>query len=111
MVLPIELLNVVLINASVATNHTSAIIDVKEALSMAVQTSWSGSSPLGTLVIQGSCDGTVFTTLSGGSVSITGSSGSNLLNVVEKGITHIQAVYTTTSGTGTVLVTINAKRA
>lgn len=112
MTLPISLLNNILLNAvSVAANNASNIIDVKEALSMAVQVSWSGSSPLGTVAIKGSCDGVIFTTISGGSVSVTGSTGSSLINVTEKGISHLQVIYTTTSGTGTVTAVLNAKRA
>lgn len=111
MTLPINLFNKILFNAiSVAVSNASSILDVKEALSMVVQVSWSGSSPLGTILIQGSCDGTIFTTISGGSVAVTGNTGSALINVTEKGISHLQAVYTTTSGTGTITVVVNAKR-
>ncbi len=111
MELPIFVLSKKLINAGdVSANIPGVPLEIKEILTGAIQTVWTGSTPIGTLVIQGSCDGVNFTTLASGSQSISGNSGSFLLPLADIGYSYIQAVYTKSSGTGTINVTLNGKR-
>jgi hypothetical protein len=110
--LPIHVTNTAIISAgdvSTAT-ITSSTLEVKEIRTFAVQAVWSGASPLGTLSIQGSNDGTNFKELSGGSIAVSGNTGNDLKNFPDCGYAYVQAVYTKTSGTGTITVTVNGKR-
>ncbi len=77
---------------------------------------WSaGTSPIGTLNLQASNDGvtdgasvTTWTdvpvSVYTGSVAVTGNTGSSLINAFNAGYKWCRAVYTRTSGTGTITV-------
>jgi len=109
--LPIHLLNKKIIDAvSVAGDTTSDSLEVKEAVSIAVQAIWAGSSPSGTVSIQASNDGTNFKELSGGSITVSGNTGNDLKNFADCGFAYLRAVYTHSSGSGTLTVQVNAKR-
>lgn len=80
---------------------------------LAVQAVWSaGSSPVGTVTLEGSLDGTNFTAISGVSISVSGNSGAIVgkptatLNADR----FVRAVYTRTSGSGTISVYISGKQ-
>jgi hypothetical protein len=88
---------------------------------------WTGSSPIGTVSVEGSNDfslnaeGAVmnagtwnFLPLSYNStivtaIPITGNTGNGLIDIASNGIYALRFLYTATSGTGTMTVTINAK--
>ena len=108
---PLSLFNTAIIDAeSMASDITSDALDVKEVVNLAVQAVWTGSTPVGTLHIKGSCDGENFTDVSGGSTAVSGNTGSILLNIAGCGFSHLQIFYDATSGTGTLTVRVNAKR-
>jgi len=105
---------------------TSSVTIIQQLSMISYGFSWSGSSPIGTIAIQVSNDyavdagGTVTNTGSwatldleyGGSVvssvPVSGSTGNGVVDV-ETGAYAIRAVYTKTSGTGTLQCKINAK--
>lgn len=109
--LPIHLFNIQLLAAAdMSADATSASLDVKEAVTVAIQAVWTGATPIGTLHIQASCDGTNFTDVSGGSQAVTGNTGTLLFNLPNIGYSQLRAFYDNTSGTGNITVTANGKR-
>ena len=83
---------------------SSSALDIREAHHVAVQAVWTGSSPVGTLSVQGSIDGSTYTEVQSAS-AVSGNSGSLLINLSNVAYSNLKLVYTKTSGTGT----INAK--
>ncbi len=86
---------------------TSTTINLDFKLIVAIQAVYTGS-PVGTLKLQGSIGGTSWSDISGSSTAIT-TSGDVLYNITDIGYRYIRAVYTKTSGTGSLTVEINAK--
>lgn len=113
MELPIHLLNVELIDAgNMASSITSDSLDVKDAVRLAIQAEWTGSSPVGTLHIKGSNDMVIFTDdpeIS--AISVSGNSGNALVKIANCSYPYLQLVYISASGTGTLNVLVNGKRA
>jgi hypothetical protein len=70
------------------------------------QATWSGTSPVGVLQIQFSNDDTNWTDLSGFTYNLSGNSGSWGFQQVIGGAPYYRAVYTRTSGTGTLTITL-----
>lgn len=106
---------------------TSAVTILGQKTVGSVEYSWTGTSPVGTLIIQGSnsyslnLNGTVnnagiwttlYWTLNGGSavnsVSISGNSGNGIIDL-GTGIWAFRTVYTKGSGTGTLLATLTLR--
>jgi hypothetical protein len=78
---------------------TSDKLDIGAAVGYSVHFVWSGaSSPVGTLDVLGSNDGTNFTTVWSGSVGAD--SGDELVNHARANYRYIKARYTRTSGSG-----------
>lgn len=118
----------IVINAgNMAGNLTSAPTILRSLSKVAYQAVWTGTSPVGTVAVQGSSDyalnpnGTVenagtWTTFtlqdSSGtpvqSLPVTGNTGSGIVDLTT-GINAIRFVYTAGSGTGSLTVTVNAK--
>lgn len=112
---------------SMATNITSSPTIVQDMYAMCYGLVWTGTSPIGTVSIQGSndfalnSDGSVavagtWTTLTVNyngtavtTVPVTGNSGNGLIDIVATGIYAVRLIYTATSGTGSLTVTMNAK--
>lgn len=112
---------------SMATNITSSPTIVQDMYAMSYSLSWTGTSPVGTVSVQGSndfalnADGTVKTagtwntmTLNyGGSavttVPVTGNTGNGMIDIVATGIYAVRLIYTAGSGTGSLTVIMNAK--
>jgi len=107
---PYHLFNDALIDAqSMSSDITSDPYNINEAISFSVQAIWSnGSSPVGDFVLQGSNDNSTFTDLTSGSVS--GNSGSILINVEKPAYAWIRLFYDRTSGSGTLTAIVNGKR-
>jgi hypothetical protein len=109
-----------------AVSITSDVTIIQQLSAISYGFSWTGSSPVGTIAIQVSNDysidagGTVvnagtWTALDltyGGSVvstvPVTGNTGNGLIDI-ETGAYAIRAVYTKTSGTGTLQAKLSAK--
>jgi hypothetical protein len=109
MSLPMFLLNnSVVSNGDMSADITSSVVDVSEIKSIAVQASWSGSSPVGTLHIQASLDNVTYTNLTAGS-SISGNTGSVVVNYPDYAFKYVRLFYDVTSGTGTLQCSIAGK--
>lgn len=109
----------VLVSASMAADATSAVTIVQKVSLVSYTFSWSGTAPVGTLKIQVSNDYSIdaqgnvssagnwsdvsFTTGTGtaASVAVSGTTGTTNINSPLIGSYAIRAVYTRTSGTGT----------
>ena len=99
----------VIANGDMTQSLTSASTEVNETILAAVNAAWSGSSPVGNLLIQGAnIDNSVFyATIS--TIAISGNSGSLLVNIQDIGYGFIRILYSPTSGTGTINVYLNRK--
>lgn len=109
---PIHLFNEKIVDSeSMGSSITSSIKNVQEAISFAVQVLWSGGgTPVGTLDLQASNDGTNFSSVISSPPAVSGNSGSLIINVEKHAYGYIRVVYTRTSGTATMNVQVNAKR-
>ena len=109
-----------------ASSITSDVTIIQQLSAMSYGFSWSGTSPVGVIAIQVSNDYSVDASgavsnagtwspldlssngVTSQSVAVTGNTGNGLVDV-ETGAYAIRAVYTKTSGTGTLQAKINAK--
>lgn len=109
---PIFGINTPIITAgSMATSLTSTSTEIKEYKGYAIQAVWSaGSTPVGSTKLQVSLDNTTFTDVTGSDLAVSGNSGSNFYNVELANYPYVRLVYTRTSGSGTLNVSISAKR-
>jgi hypothetical protein len=82
MQLPINLLNVSLFSsADMSTTQHSSSLEIREGVRLCFQASWTGSSPIGTLQVEGSNDNVIFSSDPEASASsVSGNSG----NVITK---------------------------
>jgi hypothetical protein len=112
---------------SMATNITSSPTIVQDMYAMSYALVWTGVTPIGTVSIQGSNDfslnaegqvanpgtwNTMTVNYGGAAVTVipvTGNTGNGLIDIVATGIYAIRLIYSATSGTGTMIVTMNAK--
>lgn len=114
---------------SMAASITSAPTIILKLSMPSYAYSWTGTSPVGAIAVQVSNDykiasngavinaGTwtpLYIQLNGGSslvntIPLSGDSGSGFIDIPITGAYAIRTVYTRTSGTGTLKVTINAK--
>jgi hypothetical protein len=117
----------VVTNGDMSSSITSAVTVVQMIPAGSYQYSWTGTSPVGTIKVQGSNDysidagGTVvnsgtwtdlyltYNGTSASSVALTGNSGSGLVDFDGFGSYAIRTVYTRTSGIGTLNVKICGK--
>lgn len=89
-----------IVAASMGATITSASLYIGEARTISAQFTWSaGSSPVGAFSIQCSNDNTSFADVASSSVS--GSSGTALINFDVPGFYYARIVYTRTSGSAT----------
>jgi len=110
---------------SVSGNMTATIISpvtIIQNLSMiSYDCSWTGTSPVGTITVQSSntysqnAAGVVqnagdWNTLPlSGTASVSGNTGSGVVDVTASGLYAVRLVYTPASGTGTLNVTVSGK--
>lgn len=112
---------------SMAGNLTSLVTVISNITRVSYGVSWSGTSPVGTLSVQGSndyqqnADGSVenagtWTTLtleSNGSstttIPVSGNTGAGMIDVQNTAIYALRLIYTSASGTGTLSATICGK--
>lgn len=101
-------------NQSMNANIVSGAYDLNQMAMYAVQAVYSGN-PTGTILLQASCDPVSlssqvvnWTTIANSSVSIS-SAGSSSWNYSLIGYRWVQVVYTFSSGSGTLNVSLNAK--
>jgi hypothetical protein len=117
----------VITNGNMSGNLTSNPTILKSLSKVSYQYVWTGTSPVGTVAVQGSDDyllnpnGSVenagtWTTLTltdntgtpVQSLPVTGNSGNGMIDL-ETGIYALRTIYTAGSGSGTLNVTVNAK--
>lgn len=82
-------------------------LDVAEATLVAIQSVWTGTSPVGNLLIRASNDDVTYTTLT--TTAVSGNSGSLMFKDNVVGYRYIKAEYTYTSGVGTLTSKVCAK--
>lgn len=103
-----------ILNAAMTGNIDGIAIKIQGCLYVGAQVIWTGgTTPIGTARIQVSNDNQVTWTVFGGTVSVTGASGSgtiaaftDVFNVFE----FIRAQYIFTSGSGTLSIYISGKK-
>lgn len=113
MELPIHLLDKQIVSAgNLSGNITSDGLEVKAAIRMSLQVSWTGSSPVGTLKVQGSNDNITFADdpEQASPLAISGSSGQALIKIANTSYNYVRVLYTSTSGSGSLNVNLSAKR-
>ena len=87
----------------------SEIIDVSQIYAAAVQSVWSGS-PVGNIIVQGSCDEDSPTNWSAiDTQAAGGGAGSDLVNLDGIGYRWLRVFYDDTSGTGSLTTRVNIK--
>lgn len=113
---------------SMAANITSSPTIVQDMYAMSYALKWTGTTPIGTVSIQGSND---FALYPGGggianagtwntltvnyngvpvtTIPVTGNTGNGIIDIVATGVYAIRLIYTATSGTGSLTVVMNAK--
>lgn len=109
---PINILNRNMItNQPMTGGITSSIEDLSTSVNFAIQFTYSGTAPVGTLAVGVSNDGINFDyTLLGAAKATSGNSGTIIIKDSDIGYKFVQALYTFTSGTGTLNAIINGKR-
>lgn len=83
-------------------NITSSAFSIRYSDNVGVQFIWaSGSSPVGIVQVQGTIDGSNWSDLLTSAGSVSGNSGSFLINLNQVPYDQIRIVYTRTSGSAT----------
>lgn len=116
------------LDASMASNQTSNVTILGPITGCSYGVSWSGSSPTGTLAVEGSNDyqlsfdgktvvnagtwNTLYLEFEGNivaSVPVSGNSGNAMLDITKTQIYAVRLVYTASGGSGMILATISGK--
>lgn len=109
------------VSGNMATTITSPVTVIQNLSQISYDVSWSGSSPVGTVIVQSSNsysqypDGSVenpgdWNTLPlSSTASVSGNTGSGIIDILASGLYAVRLVYTPASGTGTMAVVISAK--
>lgn len=93
-----------------ATSQTSAIVDARYLEQVGVQFHWTGS-PVGVFAINVSADKVNWNSISPVPTAPAGSAGDNYYDITITSAPYLQVVYTKTSGTGALTITITGKGA
>jgi hypothetical protein len=114
-------------SGSMASNIISAVSIIGQLTELSYAVSWTGTSPVGTISVQVSNDyqlanngavlnagtwNTIPLEYSGSavmSVPVSGNTGNGVIDIGSIGLYAIRLVYTATSGTGSLIATINGK--
>ncbi len=113
---------------SMATDQTSEATILQSISGVAYTLAWSGTSPIGTIAVQGSNDyslhpdgteksaGTwvpIYISVNGtspaASAAITGNTGSALIEILKTTVYAIRLFYDATSGVGSLTATVNGR--
>lgn len=96
--------------ASMGADVTSDVYDTRDYDRVALQVVWSaGATPVGTVAIQGSLDGTNFVAMNVGTLSVAGNADHMVVDLTEMSLPFIRVLYTRTSGSGTMNVFLFGK--
>lgn len=105
---PIFISNQKVINgAAMTANISSGAQNIQECTHFAVQSTWSGTSPVGSLTVQASNDGINWDTVD--TFAVSTNSGTHVYNSPLVGYVYTQVNYTFTSGTGTLTSLLSQK--
>ena len=96
---PILTRNLKVIDITSGATTSSSSIDISDCTVIAMQAVWAGATPSGTVTIEGSLDGSTWSTFGASSITVTGASGSGLVNFSPAGMPFVRATVTYTSGT------------
>lgn len=98
-------------NVDISTNQTSNFTSVKNLDKAVIHIVWSGTSPVGTVTVQTrNADTESWKDVDmGGTISVSGNSGSHQLMFNEMPGIDLQLTYTASSGTGNLTASITAK--
>lgn len=81
-------------------SFTSSSQNLDSTLAYCIQAIWaSGSTPVGTITLQGSLDDSTYTDLT--TASVSGNSGSVMFNIERPAYRYVRFTYTRTSGSAT----------
>lgn len=97
----------VLVNGDMTTTLTTPSLNINEVSLNGIQCVWNGSSPVGVLSVNVSNDNINWTSM--GTLPVSGNSGSDAFNVQLSAFCWLQVVYTPTSGSGSLNISINQK--
>jgi hypothetical protein len=93
---------------SASASLVSSSVDISEVFGFCIQAVWAGTSPAGTINVQGSTDNINFNTVT--SLSVSGNTGNDLLNFNVAHFRYVQCTFTGSGGTGTLNIQLSAKR-
>lgn len=96
---PILTRNLQVINSVLDASAVSSSVDISDCTVIAVQAVWTGTSPTGTVTIEGSLDGSNWSTFGASSITVSGSSGNGLINFNPAGMPFVRVNFTKTGGT------------
>lgn len=90
---------------------TSNLTNVLYMDNIGIVASWTGTTPIGAIFIDASNDGSNWVTLDFGTgISVSGNTGSHVININQFPYNQIRARYVKTSGTGTLTLTLTVKQ-
>lgn len=108
---PLHLYNTPLIvDTTMGGDITSPSKEIESTRSFCVQFYWTGTTPVGSVMLQGSLDNSHFNDITDSILPVTGNSGSCMINVELPAYGFVRVKYTRTSGTGTANCYINGKQ-
>jgi hypothetical protein len=97
-------------SASMASNIIGTSIPIQYLDNVGVQLVWSGSNPIGSIVIQVSLDNSTWISIPATSVSPGGTPGNAYIDLNQLSAPHVRVAYTTAGGSvGNLTATIGAK--
>ena len=99
--------NTLISNESMGADITSRAQALPHIFGYCVQAVWTGS-PVGTMTLEASNDGVIWSTVDGSTEAISGA-GDGIYHVTDVFYAYVRLKYTRTSGTGTLNVSINLK--
>jgi hypothetical protein len=96
----------------ISSNQDSEEIVVTNLDKASIHVMWSGSSPVGTMVVQAKNGekGTYYNLEGLDAISITGNSGDHVIIFSDMPFTHLKISFTNTSGTGSMTANMTAKQ-
>jgi len=96
---PVLTKNTKVIDITSGVTTSSAMVDVSDCDKVAMQVVWSGTTPVGSVALEGSLDGVNFSTINSSTISVSGTTGNGILTIGSIAIPFVRATFTYTSGT------------